>query len=836
LLKAANKELAVEPSAILEAIAREKAVFTQGDIRHFISKHTPLPLNERVFSLVMAQKNLLKLYDKNTREETGNFTLKEVREEEEKLLRFAKKINKNPREEISLEVKQEVLGSFALSKEQLTAFEMTTSSANLSIIEGRAGVGKSYILKPIREAHELSGYRVVGLSPTSKVARDLSQEGFRESYTVHSFLFKIKNGREIIDKNTVVVLDEAAMLSTEICVELFNEVKMANSKLILIGDDRQLNSIERGGFFKFLRENYQTAELKEVRRQQVSWQREVSEYLSLNKGYEAAQLLEKHQALKWSYMKETALTSLINEWRLESLVFPKDRTFILAQRNVDVDAINFSIREIRKERGELGEKDFMIETLRGEVPFSIGERVQFCLTDKKQGILNGYFGTLKMVSETTCMVSLDNGETITLDPTTYKGLRHGYAGTVYKAQGSTLDKTYILHDIATNSNNSYVALTRQSKELNIFLNRRETPTLSHFIRQISREGGKTSSLNYYTESDIKRLEKEEKGKLVQVFLQDKAKEIWLGIKDYFHNNDKFYNFKEQENSSIAPIKEMESIYFTQAKTFQEIKESFERRLYVKFEEYFGRLASDEDKVTHAKQAQRAAEYYMIRAGNKNKIFTQTEVNHLLERAKFEIKRQDEIKESVLDKLSNNKELIPEDHLRAALYGERLARIEGRLFELDLRNEVQEKDYYTYMKNAEIELQNSQELQKEMKQHFRKESNLADHLANIVAQEIVRHLEKEGSLPSQKDINNFIKLSEYFYLRRMELKELFKEEAPYKQERTINFVLRREAEMLFNGNAKLEEQHLKTAQAEALSEMHKELRKVQQLEKEKVIDL
>lgn len=141
-------------------------------------------------------------------------------------------------------------------------------------------MGKSYVLNGIRAAHETDGYRVIGLAPTNKVANDLQESGFKKAKTCHSFLFSLKNNRTTLDSNTLVVIDEAGMLGTELSVELFHVVKTSGAKLVLVGDDRQLSSVDRGGVFKTLLDRYESAELKDVRRQTISWQKAVSEDLS----------------------------------------------------------------------------------------------------------------------------------------------------------------------------------------------------------------------------------------------------------------------------------------------------------------------------------------------------------------------------------------------------------------------------------------------------------------------------------------------------------------------------------------------------------------------------
>ena len=195
----------------------------------------------------------------------------------------------------------------------------------------------------------------------------------------------------------------------------------------------------------------------------------MSEDLSNLKFEEAADLLNDHDRLLWHDTKEEALEGIVNDYASDSLAVPNEKRFVLAQRNVDVDALNTAIREIHKERGEIGEQDYEVETNRGKVCFSVGDRIQFTETDKVQGLYKGNFGTLKMVGETQWAVELDNGQTVLFDPQTYRGLRHGYAGTIYKGQGSNFIYTYALHDRITNRQNSYVVLTRQIKDLKVYL-------------------------------------------------------------------------------------------------------------------------------------------------------------------------------------------------------------------------------------------------------------------------------------------------------------------------------------------------------------------------------
>jgi Ti-type conjugative transfer relaxase TraA len=499
-LEKANEELARDPGSVLESLTRHKAVFSEKDIDLFLKKYVGAEHREQVLEGILSHPTLLPLYGKETGEQTPYFTTKDIRAEEEKFMRFADSVGKRFVSPLSPKAIEKGMEGRAFSKEQHKAYELCVQSGqNLSLIQGRAGVGKSYVLNAIRMAHEEDGYRVIGLAPTHKVANDLQQSGFRESKTCHSFLFALKHGKMALNANTLVVIDEAGMLGAELSVELFHAVKTSGAKLVLVGDDRQLSSVERGGAFRALLDRYESAELKDVRRQTISWQKAVSEDLSRGDVKSAVQLLHQNDRIDWKDTREEALSSLLKAWA-EDRESPLSQKFIITQKNVEVDALNLGVRDILRHQGKLGDVELICTTSRGKASFAVGDRIQLTKTDKAQGLMNQQLGMVEQIDETakTLSVCFDNGEKKEIDPRTYDGLRHGYASTVYKAQGSTLDHVYVLHSNTTNQATSYVSLTRQTQSLSLFVSKDETPTENHLIRQMSREEGKGTSLAFDT--------------------------------------------------------------------------------------------------------------------------------------------------------------------------------------------------------------------------------------------------------------------------------------------------------------------------------------------------
>ena len=100
-------------------------------------------------------------------------------------------------------------------------------------------------------------------------------------------------------------------------------------------------------------ERFGAMELQNVRRQTIGWQKTLSEELSQGHIKNAVQILQKNQAITWNETKEESLTSLLQEWT-KNANSPGVRQ-ILAQRNVDVDALNEGAREILRSQGKLGD-------------------------------------------------------------------------------------------------------------------------------------------------------------------------------------------------------------------------------------------------------------------------------------------------------------------------------------------------------------------------------------------------------------------------------------------------------------------------------------------------
>lgn len=104
-----------------------------------------------------------------------------------------------------------------------------------------------------RRAFETAGYQVVGTSTSGQAARTLGTEaGIAQSRTIASLMWRLDHGQICLDERTVVVCDEAGMTDDPNMLRLLAATETAGSKLIIIGDHRQLGSVSPGGSLRAL--------------------------------------------------------------------------------------------------------------------------------------------------------------------------------------------------------------------------------------------------------------------------------------------------------------------------------------------------------------------------------------------------------------------------------------------------------------------------------------------------------------------------------------------------------------------------------------------------------
>lgn len=500
------------PQVVTSKLTERKPTFTEREVSRYLFKagFDGEDFN-RAKAAVMALS--VPLYERETGRETGKYTTQEVRQQERAILHVADKLARRNRHRVSHKSILKTAYFERMSEEQQRAYMSAVDNGrDLSVWRGVAGAGKSHVMNIAREAYEHDGYRVLGLAPTNAVVRDMERDGFKEARTVHSLLYGLDHGKMHLDSSTVIFVDEAAMLDNERLLPLLEQVHKSDAKVILIGDDRQLASIERGSMFTAIRERHNASELRQNRRQKEDWAKQASTDFADGQYAKAVKAYEDRERITWARDRNSAKAELVNAWRRDTEEKSAKTRFVYAQTNNDVNELNVALRQVRLDREELG-VSHSFETTRGDthktIEISERDRIQFFDNDRHAGIFNGYVGTVERIEGHNMSVQLDNGRRVEFNAQEFQGFGHGYAGTVYRGQGKTQLETYYLHTPLSDSRTSYVAMTRHKDSVSLFVGRETTPDVRSLARQMGRQNDHGPSVRYATKDELQKAHKNE---------------------------------------------------------------------------------------------------------------------------------------------------------------------------------------------------------------------------------------------------------------------------------------------------------------------------------------
>jgi ATP-dependent exoDNAse (exonuclease V) alpha subunit len=115
----------------------------------------------------------------------------------------------------------------------------------------------------LRHVYEQAGCQVVGVAPTGRAVRELTEEARIPSQTLDSLVGSLMRGG-VLPRRGVVVLDEAAMAPTRQTAALLEAAQEADCKVIAIGDPGQLHSVQAGGWMQAVGRKVGTVRLSEV--------------------------------------------------------------------------------------------------------------------------------------------------------------------------------------------------------------------------------------------------------------------------------------------------------------------------------------------------------------------------------------------------------------------------------------------------------------------------------------------------------------------------------------------------------------------------------------------
>lgn len=282
-----------------------------------------------------------------------------------------------------------------------------------------------------------------------------------------------------MNAKTVVVMDEAGMADTRRLAILTELTGRGESKLVLIGDQAQLPPIGAGGMFAALQERVPTADLTEVHRARHAWEREAWSQIREGESHHALAGYQAHERLHISDTRPEAAERMVSDWASVRRENPEERTVMLMDAsNVELDRINALAQEQRALAGELGaDRAALPDRAYG---LAAGDEVIFTAAlypPGQQRVENGTLGTVADTDGDHGLTIKTHGakqREVSVDTAEFNDLCLSYAQHVYKAQGRTVDRAFVLTGgWQTDRERAYVALTRARDRTDLYVARED---------------------------------------------------------------------------------------------------------------------------------------------------------------------------------------------------------------------------------------------------------------------------------------------------------------------------------------------------------------------------
>ncbi|TDX79574.1 plasmid mobilization system relaxase [Neorhizobium sp. R1-B] len=523
-----------KPDQVLSVITSEKSVFDRHDVARTLHRYVDEPeAFQNAFAAVMASPALVELQPEQAGK-LARYSTREMISIEHVMAMSANKMAgidshfverrhvdwalratdasikaKTESGETGVEEGDRSLDPVGLSDEQRMAVRHITGPEQIATVIGFAGAGKSTMLAAARQAWERQGYRVHGAALAGKAAEGLEASSGIQSRTLASIEYGWQDGRGELGRSDILVIDEAGMVGSRQLARFISEAETKGTKLVLVGDHEQLQAIGAGSPLRAITERIGAVELSEIRRQKASWQRQASSAFATHRTGEGLKAYNNHGSISFEKDRQTARAALVRDYVNDYEARSSGSRIALAHRRVDVRIINTEIRALLQERGRLAGgkqaqampgREVTYQTTVGERSFAAGDRIVLLENNRDLGVRNGMLGTVLSVEPNAVQVRLDGRQdlarTVSIPVNSYQSFDHGYAITIHKSQGTTVDRSFVMGSRTMDRHLAYVAMTRHRDSVRLYAGQDELKDMKVLSASMSRSGVKETTLDY----------------------------------------------------------------------------------------------------------------------------------------------------------------------------------------------------------------------------------------------------------------------------------------------------------------------------------------------------
>ena len=349
--------------------------------------------------------------------------------------------------EASIAAREDRLGHPLTDAQVAATRGICTSGRGVELVIGVAGAGKTTTLAAVRDAFDVSGFDVIGTATSGQAARTLGTEADMASRTLASLLWRLDHGELELGARSVVVLDEAGMTDDPGMLRLLGAADALGAKVVMIGDHRQLGAVGPGGALEALvrRHDGGVHVLPDSVRQRDPEERAILAELRAGSVARAVEWYAAQGRVVSAPERLSALDAMVSAWADD--VAAGQHTAMFAWRRANVAALNRLARERRAADGQLRGPEVQAPDGRR---YAAGDWVVTLAPTAGGGVVTSERGVVAAVdpSTGTLSVRMQDGRLtrFSAEETAADRLDHGYAVTVHRSQGATVDTAHRFED------------------------------------------------------------------------------------------------------------------------------------------------------------------------------------------------------------------------------------------------------------------------------------------------------------------------------------------------------------------------------------------------------
>lgn len=243
-----------------------------------------------------------------------------------------------------------------------------TSSDGIVLITGKAGTGKTTLMREVQAGILERGKQIFAFAPSSEASRNVQRsEGFNNADTVARLLMDQQLHAQL--KHQVIWIDEAGMLSNRDMNRVLAIANAQNARVILSGDTKQHGSVERGDALRIIEQEtgIKPATVNKIQRQKNVDYKQAVEWLSHGRVDKGFKKLDEMGAIHEMAGSQDRISAITEEYYHSAYGYqfsPPKEVLVIAPTHAEGDRITESIRERLKAQQVLGQQDRTLTVLK----------------------------------------------------------------------------------------------------------------------------------------------------------------------------------------------------------------------------------------------------------------------------------------------------------------------------------------------------------------------------------------------------------------------------------------------------------------------------------------